>query len=129
MSNSDRPDEAVVSQLSDEADLDAFVSGTDLALVEFYTEGCGICQSMVPVVGNLARELGAVGTINPRDDPPLLERFDVRGVPLFVLFVDGQRRARLADGFVGGDDLTAWIGSHTDAALGEEPDLSVDRGD
>jgi thioredoxin-like negative regulator of GroEL len=104
-SSMDRP-----ARLADEDDLDAFISESDVALVEFYTEGCGICRSMEPVLGNLARELdAAVGLINPRDDPPLVERFDVRSVPLFVLFVDGSPVARLADGFISGDDLAAWV--------------------
>ena len=96
--------------LDDESELDAFVADADAALVEFYTDGCGICASMEPVLGNLARELDvAVGLVNPRDDPPLVERFDVRSVPLFVAFVDGDPVARRADGFVSGDDLTEWV--------------------
>jgi len=96
--------------LDDESDLDAFVADADAALVEFYTDGCGICASMEPILGNLTRELDvAVGLVNPRDDPPLVERFDVRSVPLFVAFVDGDPVARRADGFVSGDDLTEWV--------------------
>ncbi|WP_336326177.1 thioredoxin family protein [Halovenus sp. HT40] len=102
-------------QLADEADLDAFCAEADVALVEFYTNGCGLCQSMEPVVGNVGRELGLdVGLINPRDDPPLIERFDVRRVPLFVLFVDGEPVARRDDGFVAGEELTEWIRTETD---------------
>ncbi len=101
-------------ELADAAELEAFVSRFDVAVVEFYTEGCGICASMEPVVGNLARELDvAVGVVNPRNDPPLVERFDVRSVPLFVCFVDGAPVARRAEGFVGGDDLTQWIETRT----------------
>lgn len=104
--------------LADEAELDAFIADAgaagDVALVEFYTDGCGICASMEPVVSNVARQVGVrVGLINPRDDPPLVERFDVRSVPLFVLFADGEPVARLAEGFVAGDDLAAWIDAET----------------
>lgn len=101
--------------LSDEDALDAFVADADAALVEFYTDGCGICASMEPVIGNVARGAEtdlAVGMVNPRDDPPLVERFDVRSVPLFVLFVDGEPVARRAEGFIPGDDLTAWVDEH-----------------
>lgn len=38
-------------ELGDEAALDAFRTETDRALVAFYTDGCGICSSMVPVLG------------------------------------------------------------------------------
>ena len=101
-------------ELGDEAALDAFRTETDRALVEFYTDGCGICSSMVPVLGGVARELDIpVGQLNPRDDPPLVERFEVRSVPLFVLFVDGSPVARRADGFVPGDELESWVVEHT----------------
>jgi len=98
------------TSLADADELDAFVADADTAVIEFYTDGCGICASMEPVLGNVARELDiAVATVNPRDDPPLVERFDVRSVPLFVLFVDGEPVARRAEGFIPGDDLTEWI--------------------
>lgn len=98
------------TSLADEPALDDFLAGTDAALVEFYTEGCGICASMEPVLGNVAREVDVdVALVNPRDDPPLVERFDVRSVPLFVLFVDGEPVARRAEGVIPGDDLAAWV--------------------
>jgi thioredoxin-like negative regulator of GroEL len=98
--------------LADESALDAFVADHRLALVEFYTQGCGICASMEPVLGGVARTCDlAVGIVNPRDDPPLVERFDVRSVPLFVCFVDGEPVARRADGFVSGDELAEWVAS------------------
>ncbi|WP_253736955.1 thioredoxin family protein [Halohasta salina] len=116
-SASDPADSSVDSQspsrptsLADEPALDAFVADHDAALVEFYTEGCGICASMEPILGNVARQLAvAVGMVNPRDDPPLVDRFEVRSVPLFVLFVDGEPVDRRAEGFIPGDELTAWI--------------------
>ena len=115
-SSADRQPKNGVTPLESEARLDAFVSETNVALVEFYTDSCGICQSMEPVLGNLARQLDvAVGTVNPRNDPPLIERFDVRSVPLFVLFVDGEAIARRAEGFISGDDLAAWIEAEADA--------------
>ncbi|GAB7009401.1 thioredoxin family protein [Halorubrum trueperi] len=101
------------TSLADEDALDAFVAGADAALVEFYTDGCGICASMEPVLGNVAREVDVdVALVNPRDDPPLVERFDVRSVPLFVLFVGGEPVARRAEGFIPGDDLTDWVAEH-----------------
>jgi len=98
--------------LADAAALDSFLRARDAALIEFYTAGCGICASMEPVVGSVTRELApevGVGVMNPRDDPPLIERFDVQSVPLFVCFLDGEPVARRAEGFIAGEDLTAWV--------------------
>ncbi|MEA1930627.1 MAG: thioredoxin family protein [Euryarchaeota archaeon] len=101
------------THLADEPAVDRFIADHETALVEFYTDGCGICASMEPVLGNVARQLDvAVGLVNPRDDPPLVDRFEVRSVPLFVLFVGGEPVARRAEGFIPGDDLTAWVEAH-----------------
>ena len=96
--------------LESEADLDAFLADHDRALVEFYTEGCGICASMEPVLGTVARadDNLAVGLVNPRDDPSLVDRFAVSSVPLFVLFENGTVVDRLAEGFVGAEELLAF---------------------
>ena len=107
----DRPDRPVY--LRDAADLDALVAAHDLVLVEFYTEGCGICASMEPVLGTVARATDAVVALcNPRDDPPLVERFDVRSVPTLVVFRDGEVAGRLAEGFVSTDDLVGFVERH-----------------
>jgi thioredoxin-like negative regulator of GroEL len=108
--SSDRVQANRPAALADEAELDELLDSSGTVLVEFYTEGCGICQSMEPVLGVLARTTDVtVATVNPRDDPVLVDRFQVQSVPLFVLFVDGEAVARRADGFVGADDLREWI--------------------
>ena len=102
--------------LADAAALDEFVADHDVALVEFYTDGCGICAIMEPVLSNVARATdAAVALVNPRDDPPLVERFDVRSVPLLVLFVGGEPVARRAEGFVGAGELVEWVETETSA--------------
>jgi thiol-disulfide isomerase/thioredoxin len=96
--------------LADGDALDSFVDAYDRVLVQFYTEGCSLCQSMEPVLGAVAAKTDAVvGTINPRDDPPLIETYDIRSVPTLVLFVDGEPVDRIADGFVPTDDLVAFV--------------------
>jgi thiol-disulfide isomerase/thioredoxin len=90
--------------------LDALVGAYDRVLVQFQTAGCSLCQSMEPVLGATARKADVVvATINPRDDPPLIEAFDVRSVPTLVLFEDGDPVDRVADGFVPTDDLVAFV--------------------
>jgi thioredoxin 1 len=103
------------THLDDEADLDAFLADHDRALVEFYTEGCSMCAAMEPVLGNVARATDvAVALVNPRDDPPLVERFEVRSVPLLVYFEDGAPVRRLAEGFVGAEDVLAFVDAADD---------------
>ncbi len=100
--------------LDDHAALDSFLSESPVAVVMFYTNGCGLCQSMEPVLTNVSRGTDArIATINPRDDPPLVDRYQVQSVPLFVLFVDGEPVDRRAEGFVGAKRLLSWIGEYT----------------
>jgi thioredoxin-like negative regulator of GroEL len=102
------------THLDDAAALDAFVADHDRALVEFYTEGCSICASMEPVLGNVARATDvAVALVNPCDDPPLVDRFDVRSVPLLVYFEGGEPVGRRAEGFLGADEVLAFVGEAT----------------
>jgi thioredoxin-like negative regulator of GroEL len=106
------------TRLADEAELDAFVADHDLALVEFYTEGCAMCAAMEPVLGNVAKATEvAVGMANPRDDPPLVDRFDVRSVPLLLLFRDGELVARKADGFQGASDVVAFLEANSQVTV------------
>lgn len=97
--------------LDGEADLDEFVTTHDRVLVDFYTNGCTLCASIEPVLGNVARAHDdlAVATINPRDDPPLIERFEIRSVPTLLLFEDGEVVGRLASGFQGGDAIDEFL--------------------
>jgi len=104
------PDRPVA--LSDGDALDAFVDAHDRVLVQFYTEGCSLCAAMETVLGVVPRETDAVAaTINPRDDPPLIDSFRITSVPTLVLFVDGDPVDRIADGFVPSEDLLAFVGA------------------
>nr|WP_302079952.1 thioredoxin family protein [Salinibaculum sp. KK48] len=96
--------------LDDEAALEDLLSSHETVLLELYTDGCSICASMEPILTNIARATDAVvATVNPRNDPPLVDRFAVQSVPKFVLFVDGEPVAERAEGFIPNDDLVSWV--------------------
>lgn len=100
-------------RLADGDELDRFVTAHDVALVEFYTNGCPKCQAMEPVLGNVARETAVpVGLVNPGDDLSLIDRFDIESVPALVLFRDGTPIAHVADGFLGGDEVDDFLAPH-----------------
>lgn len=113
--SSDDGDDRTTSRpvsLDDEEALDTFVEGHDPALVEFYTNGCGTCASMEPVLWNVARATDArVGLLNPRDDPPLIERFEITSVPTLVVFRGGEEVGRLESGFVPTGEVVAFVES------------------
>lgn len=98
--------------------IDDFVADHDVVLLEFYTNGCGLCQSMEPVLGVVAKQTDAVvATCNPRDGVGIIDEYDIRSVPTLVLFVDGEEVARHAEGFIGADDLLDLIAAHAPDAV------------
>lgn len=108
---SDRPTKPV--RLADGDELAAFLGRYDLALVEFFTANCGICASMEPVLGLVAKESDAVvAMVNPGTDMRLTEEFSIRSVPTVILFSRGEEVARLASGFIGVEDLLAFVDQH-----------------
>lgn len=96
------------------AELDDLVAEHDRVLVEFHTDGCGICASMEPVLSAVAKSTDVpVVTMNPRDDPVLVEEYDVRSVPKLLLFEDGVVTKAREDGFVPVEDLLRFVGEET----------------
>lgn len=105
-------DDTRPARLADAAELDDLLAEEPLVLLELYTNGCGKCQAMEPVVGTVARVTDAtVAMVNPGDDMSLLDRFEVRSTPTFVLLHDGEQVATLADGFVETERLVAFVES------------------
>ena len=101
---------ATPRQVDSAAELAAAVDGNDRLLVEFYTDGCGACAAMEPVLGVVARETGVpVVTVNPRDDPVLIEEYRIESVPTLVLFEDGTPVRWLAEGFVGAERVIDFL--------------------
>lgn len=102
--------------LADRSELVDLLDSESPVLIEFYTKGCTQCQSIEPVLGNVARATGiTVGMINPEFDLDLIEEHDIKSVPTLVVFEDGEEVGRLADGFQGTDAVIDFISDHTDA--------------
>ncbi|MFC6992503.1 thioredoxin family protein [Haladaptatus sp. GCM10025707] len=105
-----KPDRPV--RLESAAELDALVADHDLVLVDFYTKGCTLCQSIEPVLGNVHRVSEAVvALINPVNDIDLVETYNVRSVPTLLLFKDGDVVGRLAEGFQSTEQILSFVES------------------
>ncbi len=62
-------------------------------LVDYWAEWCGPCKAMEPALEELAQELDGqiqVAKLNIDDNRGVPARFNVRGVPTFMLFKDGN---------------------------------------
>ncbi|ATW87547.1 thioredoxin [Halohasta litchfieldiae] len=102
-------------RLADRDELVDLLQSRSPVLIEFYTKGCTLCQSIEPVLGNVARATGiTVGMINPQFDLDLVEEHNIKSVPTLIVFDDGAEVGRLAEGFQGTDAVVDFISDHTD---------------
>jgi thioredoxin 1 len=77
---------------------DAAIAVTKPVLVDFWAPWCKPCLFAAPVLKEIHEELADsfdVAKVNVEDHPELGERFDVQGIPCFVLFREGAEVDRL----------------------------------
>jgi thioredoxin-like negative regulator of GroEL len=102
-------------QIESRAQYEALVADHPLVLLEFTTPGCGICASMEPVLGVVARAApGVVAVVSAPDVPELARSFDVRTAPTLVVLRDGEEVDRLDEGFQSADRLVEVLETHAD---------------
>jgi len=62
-------------------------------LVDFYTDWCGPCKMMAPILKNLKKEMGDklnIIKIDAEKNADAAIRYHVRGVPTLILFHKGR---------------------------------------
>jgi thiol-disulfide isomerase/thioredoxin len=64
-------------------------------LLDFYSDSCGPCRSMMPTVDRLAAEGYPVQRVNVAQYPDLARRMSVTSIPCFVMIVDGRYAGRV----------------------------------
>jgi thioredoxin 1 len=86
-------------------------SKAGVILVDFWAPWCGPCQSMLPIVDEVANDFegkAKVGKINIDEEPELAQKFSVMSIPTFKVFKDGSEVASITGG-VAKEALTAEI--------------------
>ena len=73
----------------------AIANGT--TLVDFYTDWCGPCRMVSPIVDEIAEERRdiTVGKVNVDDENALAMKYGVMSIPTLIVFKDGKEVARI----------------------------------
>ena len=83
-------------------------------LVDFYADWCGPCQTMMPILKDVKDTLGesvSILKINIDKNQSIATRFQVRGVPTFMLYKNGKQVWRQS-GLIQKNELIQLIKSH-----------------
>lgn len=67
-------------------------------LVDFWADWCGPCKMIAPVLHEIAKESGdrfRIAKVNIDDDPALMQRYQIRGVPALLFFNGGELRDQI----------------------------------
>ena len=63
-------------------------------LIDFWAPWCGPCRMVAPTVDKLAAEMNGrlrVTKVNTDENPGLMNRFDIQGIPTMMIFKDGRQ--------------------------------------
>jgi len=75
------------------------VIGNDkLTVIDLWAEWCGPCKMMTPVVEELSTEYAGravIGKLNVDDNPEVPTQFNVRGIPTFLIFKNGELKEKI----------------------------------
>ena len=90
------------------------INGDTPVLVDMFSEWCGPCKTMAPILKDVKSKVGdnvKIIKIDVDKNPQAAEKFQVRGVPTFILFKEGKLLWRQS-GIIPADQLVELINSH-----------------
>ena len=67
-------------------------------IIKFYSDGCGGCKAMQPIMEQLEKEYPAIkfSEVNTDDEPDKVTQFGITSLPTLVFIKDGKELAKLS---------------------------------
>ena len=90
------------------------INSSTPVLVDFYADWCGPCKMMSPIIEQLATEMGdkmKVIKIDVDKNAQLSDKYQIRGIPTFMLFQNGKILWQQA-GAMSGSQLKSMLQKH-----------------
>ena len=114
-----------------DASFDQDVLKSDVpVLVDFWAEWCGPCRMMSPTVDAIAKDYKGrlkVGKLNVDENNGTAMRYQVRGIPMLLLFKNGKVVDQRV-GAMGKSEVQKMIDAHVTAVVVEQPKSDVEEG-
>lgn len=83
----------MASTKAEKGSFSAMINADTPVLVDFYTDWCGPCKMMAPILKNLKKEMGDklnIIKVDAEKNADAAIRYQVRGVPTLILFYKGR---------------------------------------
>lgn len=68
-------------------------------VVDFWADWCGPCKMIAPLLDEIAKESDGryrVAKVEADENPALMQRFAIRGIPTLLFFKNGELRDQVA---------------------------------
>lgn len=92
------------------------ISSDKVTVIDLWAEWCGPCRMMTPVIEELATEYAGravVGKLNVDENPEVPTNYNVRGIPTFLIFKNGELKEKVV-----GAQSKKFLQDRIEAALG-----------
>ena len=74
------------------------LGNNNVVLIDLWAEWCGPCKMMTPVIDELHKEYegrAVIGKLNVDDNQEVPTTYNVRGIPTFLLFKNGELKDKI----------------------------------